>query len=87
MIVRILREGNAFALLGMQTGAATVESGMEYPQKLKSGSAFWPRNPTSENISEGTQNTNLEEHEHPNVHRSIIYSHQDMEAAQVAINT
>ena len=34
MIVRILREGNAFALLGMQTGAATVESSMEFLQKI-----------------------------------------------------
>ena len=30
------RKGNAFALLvGMQTGAATVESSMEIPQKIK----------------------------------------------------
>ena len=27
-------------LLGMQTGAATVESSMEIPQKIKNGSAF-----------------------------------------------
>ena len=32
---------NPFALLvGMQTGAATVESSMEIPQKIKIGSAF-----------------------------------------------
>ena len=35
------REGNTFTLLvGMQTGAATVESSMEIPQKIKNGSAF-----------------------------------------------
>ena len=35
------RKGNPSTLLvGMQTGAATVEKGMEFPQKLKNGSAF-----------------------------------------------
>ena len=38
------------------------------------------------NISEGTQNINLEEHKYPYVHCSIIYNHQDMEAAQVSIS-
>ena len=81
------KKGNPFVLLvGMQTGAATVESSMETSQKLKNGSSFWPRDSTSGNISEGTQNTHLKEHKHPNVHRSIIYSHQDMEADQVSIN-
>ena len=80
------RKGNTFALsVGMQTGAATVESSMEIPQKIKSGSALRPRDPTSGNISKETQNTNLEEHKHPypSVHCSIIYNHQDTETAQV----
>ena len=35
------RKENSFALLvGMQTGAATVESSMEIPQKIKNESAF-----------------------------------------------
>ena len=51
--------------VGMQTGAATVESSMEIPQKIKNGSAFWPSDPTSGNISEGTQNTNSKEYKHP----------------------
>ena len=34
------RKGNPFALLvGMQTGAATVESTLELPQKIKNGTA------------------------------------------------
>ena len=46
------RKGNPFALLvGMQIGAATVESNMEIPQKTKNGSAFCPSDPTSGNIS------------------------------------
>ena len=83
----MLRKGNTFALLmGMQTGAATVESSMEIPQKIKNGPALWLSNPTSGNISEGTQNINLKEHKHPCVHGSIIYNHKDMEAAQVSIS-
>ena len=69
----------------MQTGAATVESRMEIPQKIKNGSAFWPSNPTSGNISKGSQNTDFKEHKHPCVHCSIIDNCQDTEAAQVPI--
>ena len=68
------RKGDPFALLvGMEIGAATGESSMEIPQKSKNGSAFSPSSPTSGNICEGTQNTNLKEHKHPYVHCSIIY--------------
>ena len=35
------RKGNTFALLvGMQTGAATVENSIEFPQKTKNGTAL-----------------------------------------------
>ena len=38
MFERMRRKGNANALLvGMQTGAATVENSMEFPQKTKNG--------------------------------------------------
>ena len=68
---------------GIQTGAATLESSMEIPHKIKNGSAFWLSDPTSGTVSEGPQNTNSKEHKHPYVHCSIIYNCQDMEAAQV----
>ena len=36
MLARMQRKGNPLALLvGMQTGEATVENSMEFPQKLK----------------------------------------------------
>ena len=77
------RKGNPFALLvGMQTGAATVAGHMDTPQRIKSRSAFQPSNPTSGNISKGTQITNLKEHKHRYVH----CNRQDMEAAQVPIH-
>ena len=81
------RKGNPFALMeGMQTGAATVESSMEIPQKIKNGSVFWPGYPISGNISKETQNTSLKEYKHAYVHCNIIYNHQDTEAAQVSIS-
>ena len=50
----MLRKGNHFALLGMQIGAATVESSMELPQKIQNGTALGPSNSTSGNLSEET---------------------------------
>ena len=62
------RKGSPFALLvGMQTGVATVESSVEIPQKIEHGSTFWSSDPSSGNISEGTQNTTLKAHKHPYV--------------------
>ena len=87
VLARMWRKGNPFALLvGIQTGVAIVESSVVILQKIKDGSAFWPSNPTSGNVSKRTQNTNLKKHKHPYVHCSIIYNSQDMEAVQVSIN-
>ena len=38
------------------------------------------------NLSEETQNTNLEEHKHFFVHCNVIYNCYDMKAAQVSIS-
>ena len=85
VLVRMWTKGNPIALLvGMQTGAATVESSMEIPQTIKNGSSFWPSNPTSGNTPKVTQNTNLKSHKHPYVQCSVIYNHQDMQAAQAS---
>ena len=69
----------------MQIDAATMESSMEIPPKIKNGSAFWPNNPTSGNISKETQNTNSKEHKHPYVLWIVVYFRQDVEAAQMCI--
>ena len=34
------KENPSALLMGMQTGAATVENSMEFPQKTKNGTAF-----------------------------------------------
>ena len=52
MLARTQRKGSPRALLvGMQSAAATVESSMEIPQKIKKGSAS---DPTSVKIPEET---------------------------------
>ena len=85
--MRMWRKANPFVLLvGMQTGATTVEISMEIDQKVKNGSSFGPSDPTTGCIHNGNQNTNSKEHKHPYVHCSIIYNHQDMEAAHVSIS-
>ena len=81
------RKGDPQTLLvGMQIGAATVGSSMEIPQKIKNESAIWPSNPSSGNVSKGTENINSKEHKHPYVHCSVIYNHQDMEAVLFLLN-
>ena len=46
------RKGNPSALLvGMQTGAVTMENSTEFPQKIKNGTTFWSSDSTSGNMS------------------------------------
>ena len=41
MLERLWRKGNPSALfMGMQTGVHIVENSMEFPQQIKSGTAF-----------------------------------------------
>ena len=48
MLEIMWRKGNPIALLvGMQTGEATVEKSMEFPQESKTWTAFWPSNSTA----------------------------------------
>ena len=48
MLERMWRKGNPSALLvGMQTGEATVENTMEFPQKTEYGTALLPSNSTA----------------------------------------
>ena len=76
------RKGNPGALLvGLQTGAATVENSMDFPQKTKSGTAFWPNDSTGENVPKEFWNTNSKEFMHSHVHISAIYNSQNLETA------
>ena len=84
VLERMQRKGNPSALLvGMHTGAATVENSMEFPQKTKNGTAFWPSNPTAGIMPQESWNTNSKEPIHPNVHSSTIYDSQVLKTAYV----
>ena len=65
----------------MQTGAATVENSMEFPQKTKNGTAFWFSDATAGIITQESWNTNSKEPAHPYVHSSVIYNSQVLKTA------
>ena len=46
-----------FSLVGMQTGATTMENNMEFPQKGKNWTAFWASSSTAGIISQESWNT------------------------------
>ena len=54
MLARMWRNGNSLALLvGMQTGAATLENSVEVPQKIKNRITVQPSSNTTRNLSKG----------------------------------
>ena len=70
------KEEPQYTLVGMQTSAATVENSMEFSQKTKNGTAFWPGNSTARIIPQESWNTNSKEPMHLNVHSSKIHNSQ-----------
>ena len=42
MLERMWRKGNSLALLGLQTGAVTLENSVEVPQKIKNRITYDP---------------------------------------------
>ena len=87
MLERMWRNGNPLALLvGMQTGAATLENSMEGPQKIKNRITLQPNNNTTRNLSKGYGSANLKGHMHPNIYSSTVNNSQIKERAQMSIN-
>ena len=64
--------------VGLETGSATMENGMEVLQKTKNSIAICPSDPTPRHIS--GENSNSKRYMLSIVHSSTIYSSQDMEA-------
>ena len=64
----------------MQTGEATVENSMEFPQKTKNGTALWTNSSAAGIIPQEPWNTNPKEPVPPNVDSSTIYNSQVLEA-------
>ena len=87
MIVRMWRKNTSFALLmGMQTGAATLENSMEVPQKTKNWTTLRPSNCTTRHLPKGYRCAVSKGHMHPHVYSSTINNSLSMERAQMSIN-
>ena len=76
------RKGNPPTLLvGMYISAATMENSMEVPQKTENRVTILSGNPTLDPTGHiSGKNSNSKRYMQPNVHCSIIYNSQDMEA-------
>ena len=82
MLERMWRNGNALALLvGVQTGAATLENSVEVPQKIKNRTTLQPSNCTARNLPKGYRSADGLRHLHPNVYSSTFNNSQVMERA------
>ena len=80
MLERVSKKGNPpTKLVGILTGAATMENSMVVPQKTKNSVAIWSSSPTPGYIS--SQNYNLKRHMHPYAPCSTMYNSQEMETA------
>ena len=66
----------------MQTGIDTMESSMEISQKVKNGSTFDPAIPLLRIYLKEPKTLIQKNISTPNVHFSIIYNCQDMEAVR-----
>ena len=82
MLERMWRIRNSLALLvGMQTGAATLENSVEVPQKIKNRSTLRPSNSIARNLLKGYRSTDAQGHLYPNVYSSTLNNSQIMERA------
>ena len=73
-------------LVGMQTGAATLESNMEVPQKTKNRTTPQPSNCTTRHSSMGYRCAVSKGHMHPHVYSSTINNSESMERDQMSID-
>ena len=85
MLARMRTERISFALVvGMQTGATTLEKSVEVPQKVKNKTTLQPSNCTTRYLSKGYKNADSRGHMHSNVYNSTINNSQIMERAQMS---
>ena len=86
MLPRMWRKDNPGALLRKSTAAATIETDMEVPQKIKNRTTAWSHNPISGYIPEGNGNGISKRFLHSHVHYNVIHNSPDTEIIQVSIN-
>ena len=68
-------------LVGMQTGATTLEISIEVFQKVKNRTPLESSNCTTGYLAKEYKNTNSKGYMHPYVYSSIIYGSQIMKSA------
>ena len=86
MLERMRRKGNPLTLLvGMWTGAATLENCVEVPQRVKNRSALRPSNCTAGDLPQRFRCNETPGHLHPNVYSSNVHNSQIVEGASVSI--
>ena len=73
-------------LVGLQTGAATLENSMEIPQKIKNRTTLQPSNCTTRYLCKEYKNADSKGHMHPIVYSSAINNSQIMERTQMSIH-
>ena len=75
VLARMQRKGNPLApLVGMQTGAATLENSMEVPQKAKNRTTLGSSNHTTRYSPKQYKSANSKRYKHPDVYSSSIYN-------------
>ena len=86
MLESILRKGNPLSLLvGIWTGAATLENCAEVPQRVKNRPALRPSNCTVGDLPQRCRCNETLGHLHPDVYSSNVHSSQTVEGASVSI--
>ena len=86
MLERMWRKWNTLALLvGMWTGAATLENSVEVPQKAGNGAILQPIDCTTGYLPQRHRCNEMTGHLHPNVHTGNVNS-QTVEGASMSFN-
>ena len=86
MLERMWRKGSPPApLVGMWTGAATLENCVKVPQRVKSRSSLWPRNCPAGNLPQWYRCNETPGHLHPDVSSSNVHNSQTVEGTPVSI--
>ena len=77
---------HSYITSGNVIGTATVENNMEFSPKTKDRNIIWSAVPPLGIYLKTKQSTNLKRYMHPNVHSSIVYNYQVMEATYVCLS-
>ena len=86
MLERNRRKGNPLTLLvGMWTGAATLENCVKVPHRVKNRPALWPSNCTGGDLPQSYWFNETPGHLHPDVDSSNVHNSQTVEGASVSI--